>query len=762
MQIITITSITLAALAAAMLGLSADASVIPQGKDLERTVASAQRPFVLLNAQELAALRQAVKADGPKRQAYLQPLASEDSLLSDAGVLPMADHWLKVDIKIPARGGHAHNFFCDCGTQLTLPADLQPRAEYTCPACGKKYSGEKFDAAVRCFYHHQLANAALHLAVAYGIEQDRKYSDKAAEILRKYAEAYPGPHTDHVTGGILLQSLNEAMWVIPLAQAYDLIYDSGSLTATDKEKIEGKLFRPAAEGIRASGLGGNWGSWHLSAVGVVGLAIRDAGMVDYALKAFQAQISNDLGADGLWPESVHCYHFFPLQAFVFFAEASERAGIDLYHWKAQSGKSLEAMFTAPLEYMYPNLQLPAINDGWYASWLPLDLYEAARRSYDDPRLAWVLDAGYKIEAEAQKKAQLHKSLSGLGGPLLYGFLLGQEQPETPAEPVFKSTNYTNFGLCTLRNDRAMLTFHYGRFLGHGHYDKLSFTLYANDELLVQDYGTPGYGSKILHWYQSTAGHNTVVVDGKTQARSAESAIDTFHAGDFAQYAEASASDCYPGVTQNRRILLVGNTCLIVDHLTADAPHDFDWLIRSEGQPGVTGSHAAASTDTAMYPNVVFDRTDQFADGYRVDWKTKETDLAFGMWAGSEGGLIGLGECPAETDIRHVSFLMCRKHGAEAKFVAAMVPSKLRESPKLTRNGSVLESRLGDDVDYISVQGLGDTLATSELTTDGEIAAVSVKSGKPTGAVLIHGTWLKWKGKILIECPAKVNCTEIKL
>ena len=756
MQAITLT--TLALVAVALIGLTADAAV-PQGKDLERAVASAKRPFVILNEQEIITLRAAVTTDGPKRDTYMNRMGPDDSEYSGAGVKAIADKWIKAEIQIPPRGGHVHHFFCDCGTQLVLPTDVQPKPDYTCPACGKEYSGERYDAAVFCFYHHQLANSALHIALTYSIEQERKYADKAAEILRKYADAYPGPHTNHLTGGILYQSLNEAMWVIPLAQTYDLIYDSGSLTEADKKNIEEKLFRPAAVGIRASGLGGNWGSWHLSAVGVVGLAIRDVDMVDFAIKAFQNQITGVLGEDGLWPESVHCYHFFPLQAFVFLAEASVRAGIDLYNWEAKPGKSLKSMFTAPLEYMYPNFQLPAINDGWYASWLPLNLYEVARRRWDDHALAWVLDAGYDIQAGASKKV-LRKSLQGLGGAMLYGFLLGPDAPETPIAPVFRSTDYPNFGLCTLRNDRAMLTFHYGRFLGHGHFDKLSFTLYANDELLVQDYGTPGYGSGICGWYQSTAGHNTVVVDGKSQARSKENAIDVFHAGDVAQYAEASASDCYPGVKQTRRILLLGDTCIIVDDLTADDEHDFDWLIRSEGQSEVIGNSDPTQIDTTMYPNVAFDRTERFADGYRLDWKTDKTNLAFGIWTGAYDGLIGLGDCPAETDERHVSFVMCRQHGRKAKFIAALSASKIDKAAQMTREGDLLQVTLGNCTDYIRVNGL--SAIASDLTTDGEIAAVRTERDAVTSAVLIRGSWLKWKGKTLIERPSKVDCTEIKL
>lgn len=746
----------------ALMGVGASAS-IPQGKDLERVVASTPRPFVLVNEQELVALRHAVKTDGPKRDAYLQPMGEGESEYAGAGVLAIANRWLDADVHIPARGGHSHLFYCDCGNQLTLPRDLMPRPEYTCPACGKKFSGQRYDDAVLCFHHHQLANAALQLAVAYGIEQDRKYSDKAADILRNYAKAYPGPHTTNLLGGILYQSLNEAMWVIPLAQAYDLIYDSASLTDADRRLIEDRLFRPAAEGIKRCGTGGNWGSWHLSAVGVVGLAIRDVSMVEFAVNAFQAQIRDQLGSDGLWPESVHCYHFFPLQAFIFFTEASERAGIDLYNWEAKPGKSLKAMFTAPLEYMYPNFQLPAINDGWYASYLPLNLYEVARRMWDDPAFAWVLENGYEIEADAQKKV-LARSMSYLGGAPLYKFLLSPEKPEKPAAPVFTSTEYSNFGLCTLRNDQTMLTFHYGRFLGHGHPDKLSFTLYSHNTLLAPDYGTPGYGSTILHWYQSTASHNTVVVDGKSQAHSKDNTIDTFFAGKVAQFAEATDRDCYPGVAHTRKILLIGDACFIIDDLASIVPqaqdasatqdeHTFDWLIHCEGFARVSGSHAPAQTDVTAYPNVAFSRTEQIGDGYRVNWTNPECDLAFGIW--SDGAEVGLGKCPAESDARHASMLLCRQHGRKANFVSAFLTTKPGTISELTRADGIIQASTTNETYYLSTS----PNTQGDLTTDGKLAAVRVQNGEVTGAVLIHGSWLKWQGKTLIERPSNVDCAE---
>ncbi len=374
--------------------------VIPDSEghvvDLAKILAANPRPCVLMNEREISVLRRSLTKDGWKRSLYLQPAEGLQFVYTGAGIMSIANQSLDMDVTIPARGGHYHKFFCDCGNRLTIPEDLKISPQYHCAACGKGYSGEDFDGAVLYMQHQRLAGAVLSLAIVYAIEKDRAYSDKAAEILVKYAQAYPGPHTDYTTGGILYQSLCEAVWIIPLAQAYDLIYYSRSLADTDRQLVENRLFRQVADGLRSVGIHGNWGSWHLSAVGVIGLSIKDAELVNYALESLASQLTNQLGEDGLWPESVHTYHFYPLRAFVHFAEGCYRLGIDLYNWEPSPGKSLKAMFNAPLQYMYPSFRLPAINDGWYDSFLPLDLYEIAHRRWDDPAFAWVLKRGYRF------------------------------------------------------------------------------------------------------------------------------------------------------------------------------------------------------------------------------------------------------------------------------------------------------------------------------------------------------------------------------
>lgn len=86
------------------------------------------------------------------------------------------------------------------------------------------------------------------------IEQKPEYAAKAAEILSRYAAAYPGPRTNNLTGGMIYQSLDEAMWVIPLAQTFDLIHDD--LSPEQRVKIA-TFLRTVAQGLQRCGTNGN-------------------------------------------------------------------------------------------------------------------------------------------------------------------------------------------------------------------------------------------------------------------------------------------------------------------------------------------------------------------------------------------------------------------------------------------------------------------------------------------------------------------------
>ena len=102
-----------------------------------------KRPFVLLNEDELAALRSDLAKPGWKAGLYCTDRGFA-VMSTGRGVRANADRWLKRPIEIPARGGHFHLFFCVDGDQLEVPKDQRfVPGPYRCPKCGKEYSGEK-------------------------------------------------------------------------------------------------------------------------------------------------------------------------------------------------------------------------------------------------------------------------------------------------------------------------------------------------------------------------------------------------------------------------------------------------------------------------------------------------------------------------------------------------------------------------------------------------------------------------------------------
>ena len=135
---------------------------------------------------------------------------------------------------------------------------------------------------------------------------------------------------------------------------------------------------------------------------------------------------------------------------------------------------------------------------------------------------------------------------------------------------------------------AMMSFDYGRFLGHGQRDKMGITLFANGKLWLADYGTPGYGAAILPWYQSTFAHNTVVVDGKSQSQTKENECKLWLGGTDLEAVRSETSEAYPGVAHTRTVVRMGDCFVVADQLSSEAEHTYDLYLHSEGKLSLDG------------------------------------------------------------------------------------------------------------------------------------------------------------------------------
>lgn len=631
---------------------------------------SLPRPSVLVTPARLALVRQEVlHGHGGPRDVFEKDIKAN------------ADRWLQRTIVIPGVGGWAHDFFCTDGTMLELPKDqrFDPNVPSRCPVCGKTYSGPKIAGARRFFEHYWLSGAARDLALTYAIEQKPEYARKAAEILIKYADAFPRELGD---GGYQENTLTEAVSIIPLAEAYDLVCNP--MTPEERSHVERDFFWPAAQSLTHAGFKGNWGSWHLSAIGVIGYATRHQRFIDFATAQFKSQIADQLGDDGLWPESVGTYHFYALDAFSAFAEAAANCGDDLFKWEARPGKGLKAMYEAPLYYAYPNLRLAEINDGWFECWLPRDQYTLAYQRYHLPEFAWAI-------RQLQREGK-----SGNSGEFMdrhYRYLLyGEPLPAKIPKPVFTSTNFPVLGIAVLRQDfggrpqglpadkEMMMTFHYGPFLGHGHFDKMGVTLFANGRILVPDYGTSGYGIALSRFLQSAPGHNTIVVDGKNQPRTRDRNLVAFADTPHFKLAAARTSELAPGTTWTRTVMLADRYAVIWDKISGKTVHRYDWMLHAEGKAFSLNNAAETPAATNQFPY-------PFITGVK-HYTLDGTPLA--RWDSGDRGLdLWLLEPPGQTafagqfptpEIRRVPELVLRQKSDSVEFLAVLRPWQGREKP----------------------------------------------------------------------------------
>ena len=306
------------------------------------------------------------------------------------------DRFLAAALAVPERpAGFYHDYFCPTHA-VQLEFDPARPDRHRCPGGGEIHSGDPFDAAWLWFVNNQLSTMAFSLAVRWRMDEERSALQRVGEILLGYAGVYrsyetttprsrgraaalatnrrqgepPPPQSDGL-GKATYQSLDEAVWLIPLVRAYDLV--RGHLPDFDRERIESGLLRPAAEHIRSQRYRTihNIENWHNAALAAVGFCLDDAELVELAIDAefgFHGQLDACVRKDGLWWEGSSSYHFYALWPLLLLAQVGAPAGREL--WRHPR---LEQMFRAPLDLVLPDLRLPATNDCWLFSSLLAEL-----------------------------------------------------------------------------------------------------------------------------------------------------------------------------------------------------------------------------------------------------------------------------------------------------------------------------------------------------------------------------------------------------
>jgi hypothetical protein len=630
-----------------------------------------KHPFLACTTQELARLQKAYHGSGPEKKVAALLVRRADPFVNDPN-----------PIFFPPRGGQ-HNQWYQC-EKCEFGLKPMNTTHHKCSSCGKIYSGHPYDDVIFSRQHRTNLNHMLLAAWSYAISGQRKYAERAAQVLLGYAERYTkypyhsasletkSSWGSKAGGHLFEQTLTEASNLASLiAPAYDLIHNSPVLSKADHQKIRTGLLLPMLNNIDKNKAGkSNWQSWHNAAMLWGGALVGDASRVRKALddpkNGFRYQMKVSVSEDGMWYENSWGYHFYTLKALVITAEGARRLGIDI--WQNDTFKK---MFTLPAYYAMVRDKLPHFGDDAGSSLLSGSIrWEAPYRAYRDPALLPLLSRTPNLES------------------ILFGRRTKSQRPELALE----SKVFTGAGHAILRTHgkaglTAAVTFGpYGGF--HGHYDKLSFVFYGYRRELGVDAGRAASQAYRLpihtRWYKATIGHNTVLVNRKSQ-KPATGKLELFAANPKCAAMAASCNSAYPGVNHKRLLFMTETYLLVLDLLSADKQQRFDWVYHNRG-----------SNILPFFDTQPVDIADSFAGAeYIKNTKqgicdksvrlkfTDERVSTYLVMAAVPGTKVILGDGVGTSVTDRVPMTMITRLGTNVTFAAVLEPLPDRGKPQVT-------------------------------------------------------------------------------
>ncbi|MGI9272728.1 MAG: heparinase II/III domain-containing protein [Woeseiaceae bacterium] len=440
--------------------------------------------------------------------------------------------------------------------------------------------------------------------VLFQILEDEKYAAYVRDMLFQYEAMYKDlpvhpQKRSYARGKLFWQCLNDSNWLVYMSQAYDSIYDW--LSPEERTQLEENLFRPFADYISIENPQfynrvHNHSTWGNAAVGMIGLVMDDDELVQRALygiedagllaglkdndggfiweegqkAGFLANVDEPFSPDGYYTEGPY-YQRYAMYPFLAFAQGLHNARPDLKIFEYKDGVLLKAV-NALLNLTDADGEFFPLNDGqkgmsWYARELVTAVDIAYHVGGQDPQLLGI--------AEEQGQVLLDDS----------GFSVALAIRDGKVQPFVKSSinlsdgaDGKQGGVAILRhgNDDLTLVFKYAaQGLSHGHYDKLSFSLFEKGDEVLQDYGLSRFvnigqkgGGNYLKenttFAKQTIAHNTITqnetshFDGKYEIGSQHhSDLHFFDTSDpDVQVVSATEANAYPETEMQRTMALM--------------------------------------------------------------------------------------------------------------------------------------------------------------------------------------------------------------
>jgi hypothetical protein len=433
-----------------------------------------------------------------------------------------------------------------------------------------------------------------HCALLYALTGERKYGEKARDILLGAAEWDPegissvmSPFGDEIGLGLAKAA----------AETYDWIYDL--LTEPERVKARRMLIARGDQMLRRLTRSDYLASPAESHNGrlpgflaeyAIALAEEPAAVVwmDYAMQAFLTVYPHWGGWDGGWAEGVS-YGLAYNSMYLTPLEAIRRAtGIDV--WQRSFYRKIGYFF---LHNISPVGDISPWGDSEAAPSAPKvgsvkSLLQFYANRFNDTTLAWWAN---RLKTSAGEEA----GVSAFPGIWLADEVKPIAPPTLPNDRAFYGIGWATLHSDILQPERdTMVMFKCSPYGGvsHSHADQASFAIMKGGRSLAIPGGEryPQHGSPFhVEYTQQTLAHNAVLIDGVGQiGRDARygGTLSDFQSTERFGYACGDATQCYgPRATRNRRHLLLvrPGVVIAVDDLATPAPASFQWLLHAHNQ-----------------------------------------------------------------------------------------------------------------------------------------------------------------------------------
>lgn len=473
----------------------------------------------------------------------------------------------------------------------------------------------------------------------YQITSDKKYAEFVRDMLLAYAKLYPTlplhPQTrSYSRGKLFWQTLNDSVWLVSVSQAYDCVYDF--ISPSDRKIIEKDLFKPYADFLS---IGSpqffnrvhNHATWGNVAVGMIALVMNDAELLERALNGlkddglpegmrdndgglirkpgqktgFLANVDEPFSPDGMYNEGPY-YQRYAMYPFLIFAQSLQNTRPDIKVFEYKNGILLKAV-NALLNLTNSAGEFFPLNDGQKGmSIYSRELVSAVNIAY--------LFGGKNPALLSIARQQGRVQLDDAGFAVAIGIKNNLEKPfEKNSINLSDGSDGNQGGVAIIRSKQvkdefALVLKYTSHGSSHGHYDKLSFSYYKNNEEILQDYGLSrfvnieqkgggNYLKENTSWAKQTIAHNTIVQnetshfggDFDTSSKFASEKYLFDVSNPKVQVISANENNAYLGTTFQRTMVLIEEDgfekpiLLDIIQLNSKTPNQYDLPFHYFGQ-----------------------------------------------------------------------------------------------------------------------------------------------------------------------------------